>query len=136
MKYFYASNATRKIKTEHFTFKFEPCSMVASIWAGTYATENSQEVVELSDVKGVKEITELEYKELLKKKPSTQTLGGFKSSVVVRATMEDLATHAAKATKASQEVVVPTVQDIESLIHTAPVTPSVPLAVITPRKGK
>ncbi len=70
-RYFIYDNANRKIKTGKFTFLFDVVESVGGAWRGVLKLAEADEVAALLALPvtlGIREITELEYNEQLKKK--------------------------------------------------------------------
>lgn len=71
MKYYLSNNASRKFKANGYTFAFEVVEQFAGSWRGVLKLEHEEEIKALESFAasvGIKELTEAEYQEQLKKK--------------------------------------------------------------------
>ena len=78
MKYYECKNASRPVKAGGLSLQFTAYRHFAGAWLGVFASDNAQEIAELSwlvsdPASGVKEITADEYAVALKKKAPTST---------------------------------------------------------------
>lgn len=71
MKYYVYDNATRRIKSGAFEYSFEAIEQFGGSWRGVLRLEDSAAIEELAKFAvrlGIREITETEYADMLKKK--------------------------------------------------------------------
>ena len=112
-KYYYAANATRRIRAGKYEFRFEPCDFIAGVWGGIISTDREDEqaaLVTLASV-GVKEISLEEYEVFGKKKLSPSASKNLVELSQPRNPLRDLAT---PAVIAKPIVSVPVIPDVKS----------------------